>query len=151
MEDKIKAKKEWKTHGMSSTKIYRVYRWILTRCNDSNNPAYHNYWWRWIKCEWNSFQEFYTDIKELYSEWLTIDRIDNDWNYSKENCRFVDRKQQQRNKRNTIMYKWLTLQDWSEKLWIKYITLYVRKLKWWSMDEVVWITPHLERRWKYIR
>ena len=40
-------------------------------------------------------------MSDWYKEWLSIDRIDPNWNYSKENCRWIPLKYQQRNKTNT--------------------------------------------------
>ena len=129
-----------KTHWLSETKIYRVYRGILTRCRDKNSLAYKNYWWRWIKCEWNSFEDFYKDVKDIYKEWLTIDRIDNDWNYCKDNCRWATRKEQQKNKRNTIIYKKMSLSEWGIKNNLKLWTIHFRIKSWWDISDAVWDT-----------
>lgn len=87
------------SHWMTWTRIYRIWRNILTRCNNKNIVQYKDYWWRWIKCEWKTFQEFYDDMKEWYSDDLSIDRIDNDWNYCKENCKWSTRSEQNNNTR----------------------------------------------------
>ena len=44
-------------------------------------------------------------MKNGYSKNLSIDRIDNNGNYSPENCRWADRGTQNRNKRNNIKYE----------------------------------------------
>jgi len=117
------------THWMNWTKIYRVFVWIKNRCNNKNERRYKDYWWRWIKCEWNSFEEFYEDMKEWYSENLQIDRIDNDLNYCKENCRWITAKENCRNRRTNIIYKWKCLTEWCEKLWLHYWTIHSRIYK----------------------
>lgn len=96
----------YKIHWLSETKIYNVYRAIINRCNNIKHKSYKDYWGRWIKCEWNSFEEFYRDMWESYNEWLQIDRINNNWNYCKKNCKWSNRKENCRNRRNT-MYIWL--------------------------------------------
>jgi len=89
------------THWLSTTKIYDVFNWIKKRCNNIKSNNYKDYWWRWIKCLWNNFEEFYKDMWENYKEWLSIDRINVNWNYCKENCRWATAKEQANNRRNS--------------------------------------------------
>ena len=49
-----------------------------------------------------------------YAQGLVIDRIDNDSGYSPENCRFVDRKQSSRNRRNTLFVAGKSTGEWAE-------------------------------------
>lgn len=133
-------KKDWrKTHWMSRDKFYMRFYRIKERCDNPNNKSYKNYWARWIKCDWSNFEEFYNDMYPDYKKWLTIDRIDNNWNYNKENCRWITNQEQQNNKRNnhTITYKGETysLAEWSRKLHINYNTLASRLYRWLSIEE----------------
>lgn len=86
-----------KSHWMTKTRIYRIWRNIQTRCYNTNIKQYKDYWWRGIKCEWGNFVEFYRDMKEWYEDHLTIDRKENNWNYCKSNCRWATYKEQQKN------------------------------------------------------
>jgi len=90
------------THGKSNTRWMNIWLWIRQRCNNSKSDSYKNYWWRWIKCLWKNFEEFYEDMKEWYSDELSIDRINNNWNYCKENCRRATARQQANNRRKSI-------------------------------------------------
>lgn len=104
------------THKMSKTKLYKTYIRILWRCNNKNNPDYKYYWWRGITCERVSFEEFYKDMSPSYKPGLSIDRIDNDWSYSKNNCRWTDKFTQANNMRQTTVYKyWINKKDLAEK------------------------------------
>lgn len=88
-----------KTHGMTGSKFYYVYKAIKDRCNNTTHPAYENYGGRGINNEWDTFESFMDDMFTSYSEGLEIDRIDNDGNYCKGNCRWVTRSKNQSNKR----------------------------------------------------
>ena len=119
-----------KKHWMEWTIPYRKYFSLKARCENINNDSYKSYWWRWIKCEWKTFEEFWIDMKDVYNEhlekyWIkntTIDRIDVNWNYCKENCRWATLEVQANNKRNNryIEYKWeiLTISQAARKYWL---------------------------------
>jgi hypothetical protein len=118
--------------------LREVYSWLRSRCNYTKNLNYKNYWWRWIKCEWTSFSEFYNDMNEWYKKWLSIDRINVNWNYSKNNCRWATMKEQARNRRNNILVNWITLVEYCENKKLKYYTIYRRITKeWFSIDEAI--------------
>ena len=102
-----------KTHGLRSTRLYRIWANIKNRTLNINTKVFNDYGGRGITIcdEWkNDFMSFYNwAMKNEYSDELSIDRIDNDGNYCPENCRWVDRTIQSRNQRiaknNTSGYK----------------------------------------------
>lgn len=128
------------THRMSNTKIYNVFKWVENRCNNSNTKFYYLYGGRWIKCLWNSFEEFYNDMWDSYKEWLTLERINNNWNYCKENCSWETKKIQAWNRKNSIRYEWKCLKHWCEELWICQETIKSRIKNWWDLKEAIF-TP----------
>jgi hypothetical protein len=89
------------THGMSHTRPYSIWEGIIQRCTNTNSSSYKNYGGRGVTvCDrWYNFNNFWEDIKGIYSDELTIDRIDNNKGYFLENVRFVDRHTQAINKR----------------------------------------------------
>lgn len=76
------------SHGMHDTRAYQCWADMKNRCDNSKNKFYKDYGGRGISyCEeWKSFEGFWEDMKETYSETLTLNRRDNDGNYCKENC-----------------------------------------------------------------
>lgn len=95
----------YRTHGMSQTAIYMVWKGMKNRCENVNNVNYPDYGQRGIKVcyRWKRFENFYADMGINYKECLglSLDRIDNNKGYSKENCRWSTAKQQANNRRNS--------------------------------------------------
>ena len=92
-------KRKFIKHNLSGTKFYYVYKALKDRCEKESHPAYGNYGARGIKNMWSSFEQFKEDMFDSYKEGLELDRIDNNGNYSKDNCRWVTRSENQSNKR----------------------------------------------------
>lgn len=110
-----------KTHLMSRTRPYVIWKAMKRRCYNKNDKAYKNYGGRNIKvCDrWMKFENFWEDMKNGYSDLLTLDRINNNGNYKKNNCRWATYIEQGLNKRNNIRYffngDYLTIREYSEK------------------------------------
>ena len=119
-------------------KMYRIWRWIQTRCYNKNDKDYKNYWGRWIKCKWNNFAEFEKDMLKWYSDSLEIDRENNEWNYCKDNCRWVTRYYQSRNKRSNRIYKWKCVTDWCKELDITRNAVYKKLQRGFSLEKALW-------------
>lgn len=144
-------------HNMSYTYIYGIWQWILSRCNNANHKSYKNYWWRWIKCERDCFEQFYKDVWERPTYLHSIDRIDCNWNYCKENCRWADQKTQSRNRNNNIKYQWwwksMIISDIIEHEGISNLDprlVWARLKKWRTIEKAIYTDPtlyHNRNRW----
>jgi len=86
------------THGMTKTREFRSWTAMLNRCKNPNNDAYSHYGGRGITvCErWDKFENFFDDMGKRPKE-LTIERINNDLGYCKENCKWGTNTEQSRN------------------------------------------------------
>lgn len=119
------------THNKSNTKLYKIYNSMLDRCCNKNNKRYIDYGGRGIDVcqEWkHDFEAFYNwAINNNYKEGLSIDRIDNDRNYSPDNCKWSTLKQQANNRRSNVYLtynnKTQTIAQWAEELNINYYTI----------------------------
>lgn len=81
------------THGMSDSVEYKVYFSMRARCSDVNNIAYHNYGGRGIGVSdsWlQGFESFIEDMGLRPSDKHTLERVDVNLGYSKENCIWTD-------------------------------------------------------------
>lgn len=87
--------------GMSSTKIYGVWSSMKARCDNPNGMGYKNYGGRGISYEksWETFTGFYKDMFKGYEEGLTLERIDVNGDYCRNNCTWIPRENQSRNLR----------------------------------------------------
>lgn len=89
--------------GYSPTPTYCSWIQMRQRCLNPNNPDYKYYGGRGITiCEtWNTFDIFLLDMGEKPKE-ASLDRIDNNGNYCKLNCRWATKLEQARNRRDNL-------------------------------------------------
>jgi len=124
-------------HGMFGTPTYKSWEGMLARCRKKNNIGYKSYGGRGITvCDkWLTFEGFYEDMGDRPKD-MTLDRIDNNGNYCKENCRWADRITQQNNKNNNHILschgKTQTLTQWSREVGLskRVIGGRIRELHW---------------------
>lgn len=107
-------------------RLYKIFTDMKQRCLNPNCKAYPRYGGRGIKVceEWKGFPDFRRDMKESYNKHVqeygekqtTIDRIDPNGDYSKENCRWATYAEQRINVRNKAVYKATNLKTGEERV-----------------------------------
>jgi hypothetical protein len=129
-------------HGKWGHPLFSIYKGMLSRCYNTSDKRFNCYGGRGISiCDrWLNILNFIEDMYPTFKKGLTIERIDNNGNYSPENCRWATRKEQNRNYRRNINIthngKTLCLVEWSEETGIPYGTLWDRiKVRGWSIEK----------------
>lgn len=137
-------------HGLSNTRLHRIWHSMYCRCYYKSTNQYKNYGGKGIKVceEWKhieGFVNFYNwAMTNGYRDDLTLDRIDNDKNYSPQNCRWVTCKQQCRNRTNNVYYTFKgetkTSKEWCEIYNISQTTLNDRLKRNWTLEQALTIS-----------
>lgn len=126
--------------GQSPT--YKSWRAMLKRCNNPKQTGYQNYGGKGIKVckEWESFERFLSDMGER-PEGKTLDRIDNDLDYTKDNCRWMNMTEQANNRstntRLTYKGQTHTISQWADILGIKRVTISSRLFRGASVEDAL--------------
>lgn len=148
--------------GMSGSRFYCIWGNMKARCfNTTSFPEAHCYSLRGISLcdEWKDFQNFYNDMYESYQQHVeafgekdtTIDRIDVNKNYCKENCKWSTLREQFNNKTDNHFIEYNgrreTLANWARELGIGYSALATRLGRGWTVERA-FTTPVIPRKRK---
>lgn len=129
-----------KKHGGYGTRTYKTWAEMLYRCRKKGKIYYHDKGITVCK-RWNKFENFLTDMG-YRPIGMTLDRINNNGNYTKNNCRWATNREQAINRSSTKLVsfkgKSMTLKDWSVLLKIKRSTLAQRLYTYkWSIEKTL--------------
>ena len=137
-------------HGQANSRLtgyksraYGVWQAMRDRCSNPNRSDYHRYGGRGIKVctRWQeSFEAFVADMGTPPAG-MTLDRLDNDGDYSPKNCRWASRKEQVYNS-TRIRYVAvgsirMPLQESLSKCGCKKDAFYRRQRRGWSEEEAL--------------
>lgn len=133
-------------HGRYNTKIYKIWTAMLQRCENPADRGYKNYGGRGITVDerWHSFEHFYEDMGDR-PDGMSLERIDNNKGYAKNNCKWATKIEQMQNlrKNRMITYKGITLcvAEWERKMGYKPSVIAGRLVLGWSIDDAINTPP----------
>lgn len=130
------ARSNFRTHGDSKTRLYRIWLYMRKRCYNSNASNYKDYGGRGIRVcpEWDKDYTAFKlwAIQNGYNDTLSIDRVDVNGDYTPANCRWVDRVTQANNRRSNNLMSYdgevHTVAEWARILCVPYKSLH-QKIK----------------------
>ncbi len=130
-----------------------IWQDMKRRCENPERANYKYYGARGITYDprWESFKEFWNDMEDGYRENLTLDRIDSDGNYEKQNCQWITAEEQNRKHRN---YRPITLDgvtknlcDWARSMGLLPGTVRKRIIAGWPVEKALGQPPRQSKRW----
>jgi hypothetical protein len=131
------------THGLHKHPMYRTWAGMLSRCRNPKDAWYRRYGGRGIKvCErWHDFANFFADVGER-PKGHTLDRIDNDGDYTPKNIRWATHGQQAETKTQTSKYltafgKTRTVVEWAAETGLRVDTIHQRLHRGWSVTKAL--------------
>ena len=131
-------------HGCTNTKLFRLWEHMRERCYYPKHPYFKNYGGRGISVcdEWTEFIPFQRwAIANGYEDGMTIDRIDNNGNYTPSNCRWATMREQQNNKRSNRVVEYMgrkyTVTQLATIIGMNKTTLKERLNAGWSVEDAV--------------
>lgn len=130
-------------NGLSNTRIYHIWRLMISRCEDYKSDSYYWYGFKGIAVcdEWHDFDRFYQwALLSGYKDNLSIDRIDSNGNYEPSNCRWISQKEQCNNVSSnhilTHQNKQYTISQFAELLGFNYWTIINRLRLGWDVKRI---------------
>jgi len=138
-------------HGLSKTRIYCIWNGLAQRTMNPRNASWGSYGGRGIGIDerWKKFSGFLLDMGSSYSEHCatfgekqtSIERVDNNLGYTKENCRWATKEEQSRNTRCvrliTIEGETHHLAEWLRIANVSSVTFRTRLKLGWSIEKAI--------------
>lgn len=140
-------------HGQSDTPEYNSWASMLRRCNDVSHKCFEHYGGRGITVckEWHSFEQFLLDMGNR-PKGYSLDRINNDGNYNKENCRWATSTEQSSNTSRSLFFTingvTKPIKEWAKSAGISATTLSYRIKAGWSIKQACTAPKHTRKETK---
>ena len=138
--------------GGKKPKEYLIWVEMHARCRNAGHPQFHNYGGRGIGVcrRWKNYENFISDMGARPEGKLTIERVNNELNYSPKNCVWADRLAQANNTTRNVHLKFngmrLTVSQWSREVGISRNALGLRLKRGWSVKEALTTPLGLRRK-----
>lgn len=122
----------FRTHGMKLHPLYDTWRDMIRRCTNPKSKDWGLYGGRGITvCErWMNIENFIEDMGQRPEKHFSLDRIDNNKGYNKENCRWATSRIQANNKRSNRIFdingERITLTQLAKRYEVNIATLHQR-------------------------
>lgn len=144
------------THGESKTRLHMIWARMRERCSKTLTSPHKRYAGRGIKVckEWDNYEAFASwAMSNGYNDTLSIERINNNWGYCPENCKWIERGLQARNRRTTMWVEYngerMSLAEACEIAGMPYKQVFARiRYMDWSVEDALSIPMNTTRKWK---
>ena len=129
-------------HGLAGTRIYSTWQQMHARCYNPEHVSYSSYGGRGIQVcrRWNSVFNFLEDMGHP-PQGMTLDRINNDGDYSPENCHWATQEEQNSNTRRNRYVKWQgreqTVKAWAMELDLNPRAIHDRLRRGWTVERAL--------------
>jgi hypothetical protein len=131
-------------HGAHKTAEYKAWQHMKERCSNQNNKRYGRYGGRGLTypVEWGSFEAFFADMGPRPTKKHSLERVNNDLGYSKENCIWADRHTQDNNTSRcihvTAFGETKTVAQWAKQHGLHHETLRSRLVRYgWDAERAI--------------
>ena len=131
-------------HGRHGTLTYSRWKSMRQRCSKNNPDKKKYYSDRGIEIcpQWSDYSTFLNDMGECPSKEFTLDRIDNEVGYQPNNCRWVTKVQQNKNRpshQRLLTHNGITktATEWAIEVGIRPNLIYQRLRAGWSVEKIL--------------
>lgn len=131
-------------HGLSKTRLYRIWAGMKTRCSNKNRLAFADYGAKGISVcdEWKTFEPFHEwALRSGYEDNLTIERKDINIGYCPENCEWIPRGDQNKNTHRNVLVTFkgetMIVSDWARRTGLPVGRLSHRLRCGWSVERAL--------------
>jgi len=144
--------KSLERHHLHGTKIYQSWRSMKSRCHAKpTENQYANYTERGIMyCDkWRKFEGFYSDMSVDYIEGYTIERKNVNKGYDRDNCIWIPKSEQNKNKVSTprfnTVWGYITISEAVKFSGLSHATIIGRRIRGWNDEKIFSINKPLSK------